>query len=468
MVFCKEVNLISLGSQEQTSTVHKALIELGASVRMVNRQHWLNDNPSKVYSPSVLILGNSDSFQNKLLDTISTSSRLPFLVLYSYPISKRAKFFLSSCKECCSWPCENHELVFRLERLLRKTINNKTIFSEESLTSTWVNLNLIGSSPIFQKTLSVIRKSADCEAPVLIEGETGSGKEMVARAIHYLGSRCDFPFIPVNCGAVPDHLVENEFFGHEKGAYTDAKQSQSGIVSQADGGTLFLDEIETLSDKGQVVLLRFIEDQTIKPLGAKQSKKVNVRIVAASNSPVSELVVQNQFRQDLLFRLNLLAISIPPLRERSSDIKCLADYFMKKFRKQYQQPDKRLSPDLIDWMNQHNWPGNVRELENFIHRQFLLSDESVIIQTNQEDISNLPKSRRKKFDRRQNFEFDSSFQTAKTDVIKQFENRYLHWLIRKTQGNVTMAAKISSKERRALGKLLKKHNIDPSQYREHT
>ncbi len=199
-------------------------------------------------------------------------------------------------------------------------------------TTAWKNLNLIGHSSIFLDTLLFINKASDCDAPVLIEGETGCGKEVAARAIHYLGCRKDFPFIPMNCGAIPDQLIENELFGHEKGAYTDAKQSQAGLTEQADGGTLFLDEIEALSTKGQVTLLRFIEDNVIRPLGATKSRKVNVRIIAASNVCLSELVAKGLFRQDLLFRLNLLHLNLPPLRNRKGDIQSLAEHFMQKYR----------------------------------------------------------------------------------------------------------------------------------------
>lgn len=370
-----KVNLISFGNDNQTSAVQKALTGLGTTVRSISRQHWLNDSHSNTYDPAVLILGNNNSFQKEIINTISKSSTLPCLAVYSYPVSTHIKNILSSCDECCGWPCGHQELDFRLERLLLAINNSENMSLNEPSSAVWINLNLVGSSPVFQRTLDIIRKSACCEAPVIIEGETGSGKEMVARAIHYLGTRRDYPFIPVNCGAIPDNLVENELFGHEKGAYTDAKQNQSGVISQADGGTLFLDEIEVLSKKGQVSLLRFIEDQNIKPLGAKQCKKVNVRIIAASNTPLSKLVEKGQFRQDLLFRLNLLSVRLPPLRERISDIECLADYFMEKYQKQYQQTHKQLSPDIIERMKHYDWPGNVRELENYIHRHFLLTDE---------------------------------------------------------------------------------------------
>lgn len=466
MIFFNDINLISLGTQDQTNAVYNALIELGTSVKPINFENLVSGDVSNISVPSLLIMGDNSALQKKWLGSFSVSFKNNLVALYSHPVSQHEKSFLSSCKECCCWPCEMQELVFRLERL--PFFNNSSInkISEESSSIAWIKLNLVGSTPIFKNTLSFIRKSANCDAPVVLEGETGSGKEMVARAIHYLSGRRDYPFIPVNCGALPDHLVENELFGHDKGAYTDARQNHSGLICQADGGTLFLDEIETLSEKGQVVLLRFLEDQFVRPLGAKQGKKVNVRVIAASNVPLTKLVSERRFRQDLLYRLNLLSILLPPLRERVSDIESLANYFMEKFRKQYQQPNKMLSQDSIEWMKQYGWPGNVRELENYIHRQFLLFDEPLINHINSTKNDSRAKSQRKLFDRRQQFDFDSPFQEAKTEVINQFEKSYLTWLIQTSQGNVSKAAKISDKERSALGKLLKKHSIYPDKYRD--
>ncbi|MGH8552044.1 MAG: sigma 54-interacting transcriptional regulator [Methylococcales bacterium] len=318
---------------------------------------------------------------------------------------------------------------------------------------------------MFLDTLSFIKKVSNCNAPVLIEAETGCGKEVAARAIHYLGCRKDYPFIPINCGAIPDHLFENELFGHEKGAYTDAKQNQMGLTEQAHRGTLFLDEIETLSPKGQVTLLRFIEDNTIRPLGAKETRKVDVRIIAASNVSLSDLVSKGLFRQDLLFRLNLLHLNLPPLRERRGDIQCLAEHFMEKYRHQYRQPMKRLHPDAIASMNDYHWPGNIRELENFVHRSFLLSQDAEIVSTDVGPIDQPINPRGQFMEGGQNVNFDASFSEAKNQAISRFERRYLTWVLSKAKGNVTVAAEIARKERRSIGKLLKKHTIDPALYR---
>lgn len=332
----------------------------------------------------------------------------------------------------------------------------------------WTKLNLIGNSPIFLKSLAFIERCADHDVSVLIEGETGTGKELAARAIHYLSARRDYPFVPINCGAIPDNLIENELFGHVKGAFTDAKQTQSGLIANADGGTLFLDEIEALSVKGQVTLLRFIEEKKFKPLGAKAYQNADIRIIAASNAPLADLVKKGQFRQDLWYRLMLLQLRLPPLRERGTDIQRLGEHFMRRFRNQYHQPHRQLHQRTQKWMSIHPWPGNVRELEHFIHRQFLLTEEPWLCEENSEtqlaESTNLP-------DRQADITLDLSFlnlsfNEAKNSILSQFEQRYLIELITQAKGNVTQAAQMAQKERSALGKLLRKYHIDPARYRD--
>ena len=434
---------------------------MGAVVTVIDQNQWLSTPLLKLPGVAVLALESQDHSHTQIIASILRCPTSPFLLLIAQPITKPDKEIIALCKEYCIWPCNPLELEFKLGLIKSGNTQDNEYRAELLNTESWMKMNLVGCSASFQKVLAIIKNSACCDAPVLIEGETGTGKEMVSRAIHYLGVRQNHPFIPVNCGAIPDHLVENEFFGHEKGAYTDAIQSQTGLIVQAEGGTLFLDEIEALSVKGQVILLRFIEDHVVKPLGTKHTKVVDVRIIAASNTPLVELVEKQQFRQDLLFRLNLISVSLPPLRERPVDIQQLIEFFMQKYRSQYQQPEKLIDPVTINRLVKHSWPGNVRELENFIHRAFLLSSDSWISQLealeqyeHSNDIETLSCQ-----------DFDEPFNEAKAKAIKVFEARYLTRLISNTKGNVTKAASSAQKERRALGKLLKKHHIDPEQYR---
>jgi two-component system response regulator GlrR len=195
----------------------------------------------------------------------------------------------------------------------------------------FARLNLVGESPAFLRCLALVRKYAACHATVLVQGETGTGKELAARAIHYLGGRSEYPFIPVNCGAIPETLVENELFGHAPGAFTDARDARCGVIADAEGGTLFLDEVEALSFRGQVALLRFLQDRQYRPLGARRPLTANVRVIAAANENLNAMVERGQFRRDLFFRLRVMSLEMPPLRERGSDAVLLAEQFLRQF-----------------------------------------------------------------------------------------------------------------------------------------
>ncbi|MEC4748968.1 sigma-54 dependent transcriptional regulator [Methylomicrobium sp. Wu6] len=461
----KTVKLISLAPESHQGSVTLILQRLGFDFTIIDPVVWLQQKFQEHGTRIILLLPETDFPIEKIARAILSTPNSAYLLIYSSPLTAELNPILQACGDCCRWPCSPFELDFRLQRLPTGQSTALDLNSLDLEAAAWKNLNLIGQSTLFLNTLAFIKKASHCDAPVLIEGETGCGKEVAARAIHYLGNRKDYPFVPMNCGAIPDHLFENELFGHEKGAYTDAKQSQQGLTEQAHRGTLFLDEIEALPAKGQVTLLRFIEDKMIRPLGSKTSKKVDVKVIAASNLNLSELVAKGLFRQDLLFRLNLLHLQLPPLRERKSDIPYLAEHFIEKYRRQYQQPLKRLHPETLAWMIAHHWPGNVRELENFVHRSFLLSQDADIILSEASRPDKQAEERRKLFERRQHFDFDAPFNEAKNHAIDHFEQRYLTWLISSAKGNVTQAAGIAQKERRALGKLLKKHAINPILYR---
>lgn len=323
-------------------------------------------------------------------------------------------------------------------------------------------IGLIGQSREFQHVRDLIQKLSQFDAPLLVLGETGTGKEKAARAIHYLGTRQNNPFIPVNCGALPDTLVENELFGHASGAFTDAKGEQPGLIAQAEGGTLFLDEVDTLSPRAQVTLLRFLQDQQYRPLGGKQFLRADVRVMAASNRDLHALVEQGVFRQDLLFRLDILDLVLPPLRQREHDIETLSRHFLECYRTRYNLPVRSLHPETLEWMRTYPWPGNIRELENFLHRAFLLADG--------DQIRVAPFSRGAKGSQPDDQAqpprpiTEVPFSQAKAQAIEEFEVRYLSELIYETGGNITEAARRSGKERRSLARLLKKHSIDRTRF----
>jgi DNA-binding NtrC family response regulator len=312
---------------------------------------------------------------------------------------------------------------------------------------------LIGDSAEVRTVVRQIERVSRSDAPVLIQGETGSGKELAARAIRVRSARRNGPFVAVNCGSIPDGLIETELFGHAAGAFTDARQARDGMVAHAHRGTLFLDEIDALTPKAQVTLLRFLQDFRYRPVGIARELAADVRIIAATNQRLKSLVDEGRFRSDLLFRLNILELTIPPLRSRQTDIDLLAQHFVSVFCRKYALPIKTLHPDTLVWMRQHPWPGNVRELENWVHRQVLLVDGRDI--RLDEDDPSIASVAGRGFD-----EPSSDFRTAKACAIAEFERTYLTRVLGAARGNITAAARIAGKERRAFGRLLAKYGID--------
>ena len=319
---------------------------------------------------------------------------------------------------------------------------------------------MIGDSPALKQALQLVDKIARYDVPVLIEGETGTGKELAARAIHYQGPRRDQPFVPVNCGAIPDTLIENELFGHDRGAFTDARDHRRGLVSYAQKGTLFLDEVDGLSAKAQITLLRFLQDQQYRPLGSIRQEDADVRIISATNLQLEDLVARGSFRSDLLYRLRIFQITMPPLRGRCGDPALLAKHFIGKLSVRFGEPEKSIDPATLAWFDSYPWPGNIRELENLICRSFLLAEDGVIRAERpdnaQQGIVREPDPLR------------LDYSQAKALILERFEKHYLSSLLLHTKGNVTLAASLAGKERRALGKLLKKHSIERGEYSSRT
>ncbi|MCG5508750.1 sigma-54 interaction domain-containing protein [Ectothiorhodospira lacustris] len=320
------------------------------------------------------------------------------------------------------------------------------------------HLHLVGDSPPFRNLLRAMEQVMRSDIPVLIQGETGTGKELVARALHYLGPRRGAGFIPMNCGALPTDLVESELFGHERGAFTGAHQRQPGLVELAHHGTLFLDEVDALDLRAQVSLLRFLQNQEYRLVGGREFRHADVRIIAAGNRSLSGQIQAHQFREDLYYRLNLLTLCVPPLRERGDDILLLANYFLTHFDAQYERPSRGITPEGIEWLKGHTWPGNVRELENAMHRASLLCHEGPIhIEALCFSNPTAPPAGAAMLSTSNGNLM--SFTQAKKQAIDRFEKGYLRDMLQQAGGNVTLAARMAGKERRAFGKLLKKHGI---------
>ncbi|MBC5783420.1 sigma 54-interacting transcriptional regulator [Ramlibacter sp. USB13] len=318
----------------------------------------------------------------------------------------------------------------------------------------WAALNLIGASASFRRVLASLCQWSRVDATVLIGGETGTGKELAARAIHYLGARQDGPFVPVNCGAITDSLLEAELFGHVRGAFTDAKQDARGMIALAQGGTLFLDEVDSLSPRAQAAILRFVQDHSYRPVGGARFQCGDVRVIAASNADLEALAAEGRFRRDLLYRLNLLTVTLPPLREREGDAVLLARVFTERLCRQYGVPRTLDDASLAALRAGQPWPGNVRELEHRVHRAFLTAQgQSITLGLPlPAGFAPLPRAGT-------TAPSPIAFARAKAQVIAEFERRYVLDLLAEAKGNLSLAARLAGKERSRFGKLVRKYGL---------
>lgn len=450
------LRLVSFGSAGDAQAFSGALCRLGYDPTCVPAPEWLDVGRQAQPRGAHILYFSADGFPVDQILQVLQQWHLPVFAVFhcgqlpvQQAIAERAREFLC-------WPCSDDELAARVQRFLGNPDATVAEAGDEDMLAEFLPLNLVGRARTFIDALRHLKRLARCDVPVLIEGETGTGKELAARAIHYLGGRREHPFVPVNCGAIPENLVENELFGHERGAFTDARDAQQGLITQAEGGTLFLDEIETLGAKAQAALLRFLQDQTYRPLGSRRELRANVRIVAASNCSLESMVEARQFRQDLLYRLRVMSVTLPALRDRPGDAELLAEHFLKRHCQQYGTSPMRLDLGTRHWIRNYTWPGNVRELENLMLRETLLADgESLRLSSTQARSDR----RRGTGDRRQ-FGHVGNMRQAKRQVIADFEKSFLCRLMAEANGNVSAAARLAGKERRAFGRLLMKHGID--------
>ncbi len=311
---------------------------------------------------------------------------------------------------------------------------------------------IIGESPPFLEVIARIPQIAQSNSAVLIVGDTGTGKEVIARRIHQLSPRKHCPFVPVNCGAIPRGLAENELFGHTGGAFTGATAFKSGLVAESEGGTLFLDEIDSFSPDVQVKLLRFLEEKTYRPLGDTLERNADVRVIAALNVDPDEVVKSGGLRLDLYYRLDVFRLNLPPLRERVEDIPLLATHFLRKLSGDMRKEIRGFSQAATEKLIAHDWPGNVRELENAIERAVIFCD-SEIIQAQHIIVAHF-----------QMDQAQDSFQETKSRLVRQFEIEYIEKLLLAYGGNITNAAAAAQKDPRAFRWLISKYGIDASRF----
>jgi len=356
---------------------------------------------------------------------------LPIIILTAHGTIKSAVEAMS--KGAFSYltkPFDYQEFLLQTQKCLEKRKLSREVKKLRNIVEEKYGFdNLIGKSRKMKRVLMQVAQAAKTDSAVYITGESGTGKELIARNLQLASSRAEGPFIAINCAAIPENLLESELFGYRKGAFTDAHQNKKGLFAQAHGGTFFLDEISEMSLNMQAKLLRVVEEKTVQPIGARTPVKVDARILAASNKNLEEEVQKGKFREDLFYRIHVIVIHLPPLRERKEDIPLLAGHFLDKYSRQVGKKISGFSPSASRKLLHHHWPGNVRELENSVESAVAMADENVI--TEDLILQMHPSA-------------DEGLKPLK-DAKNDFEKDYLIQLISITRGNITEAAKLAGK-----------------------
>jgi len=358
-------------------------------------------------------------------------------------------------------PFDHEELIHMLRKalersqLLRENLNLQRRIREREPFE-----NLIGTSPAMERIYETIQMIAKTDVTVLITGESGTGKDLAARAIHSLSHRSEKPFVAVNCPTLPENILESELFGYKKGAFTDASSDKIGLFEEARGSTIYLDEIGDIAPSIQTKLLRVLQEKEIKPLGQTKSIKVDVRVVASTNRDLKKKIRNQEFREDLFYRLNVLTLHMPPLRERRDDIPLLAEHFLRHYCKEFGKPLKSLSPEFMDLLLRRNWEGNVRELENIINRAILLSTGDILRPHEIGWAHELPEECVVGNDIH-----SLAYKEAKIEVLHRFHSEYLTQLLRRNNGNVTRSARECGLERQALQQIMRRYGLKSQNFR---
>jgi two-component system response regulator GlrR len=384
-------------------------------------------------------------------DLLELNPEIPVIILTAYGTIKGAvEAVKKGAYGYLTKPFDYDELLVQIRNCSEKSGLSKEVRRLKNLVGERYGFdNIIGKSEAMRRVLDRVAQAAQVDSFVYISGESGTGKELIAKSLHIASSRKDGPFVPVNCAAIPESLLESELFGYEKGAFTGASQSRRGLFAQADGGTFFLDEISEMPLTMQAKLLRALSEMAFFPLGGSKMVTVDARIIAASNRNLKEEVEKGRFRDDLFYRIHVIHIPLPPLRERKEDIILLARHFLRKYGERAKKEIAGFSPRALQKLMLHNWPGNVRELENCVESAVAMAHREVIT----EDLIFQGGSAEQEGPR--------SFKDAKAE----FEKEYLVQLMEITKGNITEAGKLAGKHRADLYELLKKHDVDPRAFR---
>ncbi len=389
---------------------------------------------------------------------------VPVVIMTSYgSIEDAVDFLQRGADDYLAKPLTRDVFLHRLDRIVERVRLAQEV--KKLRESVGRNARLIGKSPQMREVEQRLPTIAQTEASVVVYGDSGTGKEVIARAIHTLSRRAERPFVTVNCGSLPEQLLESELFGYKKGAFTGATTDTVGLVEEAHTGTLFLDEIGEISLAVQVKLLRFLQLKEYKPLGSPKSKIADVRIVAATNRDLKQAVAEGSFREDLYYRLNIIPIELPPLRERDGDVALLATHFLQRFNQRFERHVAIRDPEVYRQLETHPWPGNVRELENKIEQLAVMAVDDVI---RPEDVrlGGAPSAPSRAGVLAWGHDgAPGLFRDEKRDLLARFERAYLDRLLRAEGGHVSRAAQRAGLDRKNLWQLMRRHDIDAETYR---
>jgi len=390
---------------------------------------------------------------------VSTSPKAICIILTGHgTIKSSVEAIKKGAFDYITKPITADELLVVIEKALKfRNLEEENIRLKKELQQTYGYDNLVGTSNAIKNIYDLIEKVADTDGTVLISGASGTGKELIARAIHYNSSRCDRPLVVINCGAIPEELLESELFGHEKGAFTGAYKSRIGRFEMANGGTIFLDEIGEMSPALQVKLLRVLQEKKFERVGGTKTIHVDVRIIAATNKNLTTAINKGKFREDLYYRLNVIPMKVPPLKQRKSDIPLLIDHFLKKFQKGAKKKITGFSPEVMDAMLKYDWPGNVRELENVIKRLTILCDDEIVT------VDDLPEHipHKGRGERVVEEDFLEKGETLH-DAVEDYEKRLILGALERSDWVKTKAAKLLNINRTTLVEKIKKQNLTES------
>ncbi|MFB3144254.1 MAG: sigma-54-dependent transcriptional regulator [Candidatus Methylomirabilales bacterium] len=348
----------------------------------------------------------------------------------------------------------------QLQVVIERALTQRRLLDEnrrlrEQLTETYRFENIVGRSRLMVQVYDLIKKVAASEANILIVGESGTGKELIARCIHANSSRAARAFIPIDCASLPEHLLESELFGHEKGAFTGAIATRRGLFEEANGGTSFLDEVGDIPLPLQAKLLRVLQERQVRRVGGNRFTDVDVRVICATHQNLADMVQQGNFREDLYYRLNVISLPLPPLRDRPGDTPLLAYHFLRKYAAQSGKKVKAIAPETLELLEAYPWPGNVRELQNVIERAVVLAEGEMVTPAELPANLRLPQKVPAAM-----VADHLGLKKAKRQWVEAFEREYLITLLKKHQGNISQAAKTAGVDRKTIHRLLKRYRIE--------